>query len=109
MCKSVRLCPIVSKTRQPQCPVWKLESERVPSFAMPAFSYSFPFKNDVLASAAAQIVAHGEAGLAATDYDRIVLLPHEELAPATDGRLTQFPPFGIRSMKLGSTKRQIIY
>jgi hypothetical protein len=50
-----------------------LESQRVPSLALPALGDAVSFKNDVLSSELAKVITHGEPGLPAADDHRFDL------------------------------------
>ena len=46
-------------------------NQRVPSFRAPAFGNSVPLQNEVRHAPFAQVLAHGQAGLAAANNERI--------------------------------------
>jgi hypothetical protein len=45
--------------------------QRVPSFGTPAFGNAMPLKDDMRHVAFAQMLAHGQSGLATTNNDRV--------------------------------------
>lgn len=80
MGKPVRIIAAIPEAGKLQRPVWKLKMERVPPLAAPSLRNTLSLENDMLAPAFAQMIAHGQAGLAAADHHRIVPFSHRMLA-----------------------------
>ena len=57
-------------TRKPVVPGRTIRDHGVPSFRAPAFGNSVPLQNEVRHAAVAQVLAHGQAGLAAANDER---------------------------------------
>src|SRR5262245_2144842 len=66
-CKSIGIVVLEREIGELHRPIWKLEFETMPSFAVPSFSDSAPFKHKMWAASQAQHVAHAKAGLSAAD------------------------------------------
>ncbi len=80
-----------------QGPVGKLKMEQIPPFAVPPLRHTLTLKNNVLSPTLPQVVAHGEARLASTDDDRVVVFSHSRVSkvpfPINDQRSSAFAPW----------------
>jgi hypothetical protein len=65
--KPIRVRSLVDIAWQLQGPVRELKGQCVPSLAPPSFCDAVSLKDDVLSTVLAQMIAHGQPGLAATD------------------------------------------
>jgi hypothetical protein len=62
------------ESRQADVPVGALKHQGVPALAAPSLCDAPPFENEMFASKPAEVIAHGQTGLAAADDDGFNLL-----------------------------------
>ena len=59
----------MGETGEPHIPVRSLKAKRIPVFASPSLRHAPAFEYDVLSTELAKVIAHRQAGLAATYND----------------------------------------
>ena len=62
------------ESRQADVPVGALKHQGVPALAAPSLCDTPPFENEMFASEPAEVIAHGQTGLAPADDDGFNLL-----------------------------------